>query len=388
MKNVDESGNLVMEYMKVGTQYSGTQWNVYRNQQGTGAKAWAAGQVFIVLGNVGDGRIELDAQTDGPRISIVKQGMLYLTQDEVLRLGNMTSWQARGLTDYGFGVGDATTYIYWTPSTGLVIAGNGSGLTQIDGGHITTNTITATQIAAGTITATQIASRTITADRIVAGAITANEIAASTITGAKIAANTITATQIAAGVITATEIASRTITADRIVSGAITANEIAASTITGAKIAAGTITATNIAASTITGAKIAANTITATQIDVSNLFAQSISLTGSLTAGYTKLDTNGINITITTASADVRAYTFKNTSGTSYGGLYAWASSAYGLELKAPKVGNAPSSILLDVEAEYYSGANIIFQARETGTDRARQLCSLHLLEHCLSPGP
>jgi len=57
--------------------------------------------------------------------------------------------------DYGLFVGDSAQYLKYANGV-LTIAGDGSGLTSIDGGNIQTNTITATQIAAGTITTTQL----------------------------------------------------------------------------------------------------------------------------------------------------------------------------------------------------------------------------------------
>ena len=90
----------------------------------------------------------------------------------------------------------------------------------------------------------------------------------------------------------------RSITADKIVANAITANEIASRTITANKIVSGSITANEIAANTITSAEIKSGTITASKINVSDLFAQDITATGTisgLTLKGTTLDiTNGI----------------------------------------------------------------------------------------------
>ena len=75
----------------------------------------------------------------------------------------------------------------------------------------------------------------------------------------------------------------RSITADKIVANAITANEIASRTITANKIVSGSITANEIAANTITSAEIKSGTITASKINVSDLFAQDITATGTIT---------------------------------------------------------------------------------------------------------
>lgn len=92
--------------------------------------------------------------------------------------------------------------------TDATITGDGSGLTNINGGHITAGTVTATQlgadsvtsakIVAGTIVASDIASSTITADRMNVSslsAITANlgTVTAGTISGVTITGGTITA---------------------------------------------------------------------------------------------------------------------------------------------------------------------------------------------------
>jgi predicted phage tail protein len=106
--------------------------------------------------------------------------------------------------------------------------------TTIDGGKITTGSITATQIDSGTITANEIASGTITADEIGAGEITAthigtNEIIASAanianavITGAKIASATITGAKITDATIENAKIANLTIGTTKIANNAIT----------------------------------------------------------------------------------------------------------------------------------------------------------------------
>ena len=62
---------------------------------------------------------------------------------------------------------------------------------SLDGGKITADTITATQIDGGTITATEIAADTITATEIAGNTITADEIAAGTITATEIDVDTL-----------------------------------------------------------------------------------------------------------------------------------------------------------------------------------------------------
>lgn len=105
-----------------------------------------------------------------------------------------SAWRAYVANDgkWYFGNSDGSKYVQWDGNQ-LSIAGEGSGITNIDGGHIQTNTITAAQIAANTITADEIAANTITANEIASNTITASEIASETITSAEIAAGSINA---------------------------------------------------------------------------------------------------------------------------------------------------------------------------------------------------
>ena len=73
--------------------------------------------------------------------------------------------------------------------------------TFIDGGIITENTVTATQIAADTITATQIAADTITATELAANAVTASEINVSQLSAIAADLGTVTAGTITGGTI-------------------------------------------------------------------------------------------------------------------------------------------------------------------------------------------
>ena len=130
-------GNLAVEYIQIGFVVSGTVYNVVRNKDGSGANSWPAGQVFAVLGNSGDGRIEFDAQTGGPRISVFEQGAAYNAQDERVRIGDMSGWGA--YSDYGIGIGDPSgDRLAYTPGDGLEIQ-IGDGGVILDGEGITIN---------------------------------------------------------------------------------------------------------------------------------------------------------------------------------------------------------------------------------------------------------
>lgn len=125
-------GNGAVEYVQVGTLASGTTYNVTRNLDGSGANSWPAGQVYAVLGNSGDGRIELDAQTAGPRISVFEQGATYNAQDELVRIGDMTGWGS--YTGHGIGVGDPSGNHLKADAGGLaLVAGDGDVNLDTDG---------------------------------------------------------------------------------------------------------------------------------------------------------------------------------------------------------------------------------------------------------------
>jgi hypothetical protein len=136
-----------VEYMQVGTLVSGTRYNVTRNLDGSGANDWPAGEPFAVLGNTDDGRIELDAQTGGPRISIIEQGATYNAQTERVRQGDLAGWQSAGLTGYGFAVGDyaGNEYAYYEPGSGFVVRGT----IRADDGYLSTLSVTGTLTLSG-----------------------------------------------------------------------------------------------------------------------------------------------------------------------------------------------------------------------------------------------
>ena len=240
-----------------------------------------------------------------------------------------SAWKTYMDSSGGFYLGGSGGALQWNGSTltiSATLSGNGSGITSISGGNITTDSITATQIAANAITTSElnadsvtsakIAAGTIVAADIAAGTITATELAALTITGDKIAANTITAAKIASETLTAGTISAGAITTDKLYAQAVTADKIAANTITAAKIASGTITATEIASGTITASQIAAGTITATQLAASTITADKLNVStlsaitanlGTVTAGTISgatiyagsevtLDANGITL--------------------------------------------------------------------------------------------
>jgi hypothetical protein len=245
-----------VEYIQIGTLVSGTNYNITRNLDGSGANLWPAGTTYAILGTNGDGRIELNS-SDTPRISVINQGATYSAQTEIMRFGDLDGMPGVAGQTWGMYIGDASQYLKFANGV-LSISGNGSGLTSIDGGHITSGSITANKLAVNCITAAQIA----------AGTITATEIMADTITSNKIKANTILAGNISAGAITAAAIGVNEIVANtaNIKDGVITTAKIGLLQVTGATIADATITTAKIADLQVTNAKIADATIASAKI--------------------------------------------------------------------------------------------------------------------------
>ena len=126
--------SLAMEYMQVGSLVGGTTYNVTRNVDGGGANAWAQGSPFMVLGNTGDGRIELNAY-DSPRIQILEQGSAYNAQTEKMRMGDLNgNWGYTGET-YGLALGEYTASMgnmTWDATNGLRLRTYTETMIQLD----------------------------------------------------------------------------------------------------------------------------------------------------------------------------------------------------------------------------------------------------------------
>ncbi|MCK4302637.1 MAG: hypothetical protein KAY24_00150 [Candidatus Eisenbacteria sp.] len=118
-------GNGNVEYLQVLALVSGTTYNVTRNMDGSGANTWPQGHVFVVLGASGDGRIEFDAQTGGPRISVFRQGATYNASTEQFRIGDLNGWGPISSEVYGWAAGDyaGTEYAYYSTADGMVVRG-------------------------------------------------------------------------------------------------------------------------------------------------------------------------------------------------------------------------------------------------------------------------
>lgn len=124
-----------VEYVQVGTLVSGTTYNVTRDLDGSGANAWPAGSVYVVLGNNGPGRIELNANST-PRMSLIRQGATYNAQTELLRVGDLNGGWGYGAETYGFAVGQyGTAGQAWATvdqTNGYRLGSNTTTLWQVD----------------------------------------------------------------------------------------------------------------------------------------------------------------------------------------------------------------------------------------------------------------
>jgi len=305
----DTGGTYTHEYMTVGILSAGTTYNVTRNLSGAGAKNWADSLPFLVLGQSGDGRIDLLAYDGRPRAVFLTQGATYNAQDHRAVIGNLNGYYGYATDVYGaaFGVTsgvrvlvDATNGIRMydganiarvtiTPAGTATFSGDGGSVTNINGGNIQTDTITATQIAANAITTTELNADSVTSEKIVARTIVALDITVGAITANELNFTPATSTNVIATINASAE--GLDITADRIsISGTTTFS--AGYDPTGKIAAAGAAADINANVTTISGGKITANTITADRMSVTNLSAIAANL-GTITAASMALGSNG-----------------------------------------------------------------------------------------------
>lgn len=119
-RGLDSTGIPQFEYMRVDSKAEGSIYNVVRNLDGTGSNEWAESQPYHVLGQSGDGWIELDAQSQSgaPRISVLKTGTAYNNSAEVFRAGNLNGLGGINSDVYGFYAGDgASNYVRYRGDT-------------------------------------------------------------------------------------------------------------------------------------------------------------------------------------------------------------------------------------------------------------------------------
>ncbi len=157
------------------------------------------GAVFVALGNTGDGRIELTAY-DTPRISVLTQGATYNAQTEYVLIGDLNGMPGITGPTMGIYIGDASNYLKYDGSA-LTIAGNGSGLTSINGSNITTGTINASLVAVTNLNAANITTGDLAAARIQTNVLSALQANATALSAIRANLGTITAGTIMGGTI-------------------------------------------------------------------------------------------------------------------------------------------------------------------------------------------
>ena len=137
VKAYDISGTIKTEYIQVGALDAGTIYNVTRDLAAAHGvdPNWAAGTPFAVLGQTGDGRIELNAY-DTPRIQIIVQddAVTYNNTTEYLRLGDMNgAFGSDAADEWGFGVGDYAggNFVAYNTTDGFELKA-GDGAVRLD----------------------------------------------------------------------------------------------------------------------------------------------------------------------------------------------------------------------------------------------------------------
>ena len=181
---VSGSGPTIAGNVRTGTTYSqvAPRWAIGNLN---GLYGYGATTYGVAFGDPSNTNITIDA-TNGFRIRSGTTNKLTADVSGNLAIVGDLSVGTSGVirsnaTAFGTGTGIWMDYNGGTPrfrvgnpagnrlswdGTTLTIVGEGSGVTNINGGNIQTGTITATQIAANTITAAKIAAGTITADRM------------------------------------------------------------------------------------------------------------------------------------------------------------------------------------------------------------------------------
>ncbi len=148
LRGLTTGGSPHVEYLKVLTLVSATTYNVTRNLDG-GTDAWVQGTPFCVLGNTGNGRIELSAYTT-PRISILEQGATYNATTDRVRIGDLNGSYGIVTEKYGFGVGDYSggdgNYFKYDSDEFVLKAGSGAVTVDADGIEIVAGTTLAKKL--------------------------------------------------------------------------------------------------------------------------------------------------------------------------------------------------------------------------------------------------
>lgn len=112
-----------VEYMRI-TGGSGVSWTVTRSLDPGSAQAWGVGQAIANLGKTDDGWLEFQGGNPAALSVWKRTGANYADVLEIVRLGNLKSWNGYPASDvYGIGIGEATKYLKYDPTNGLEVRG-------------------------------------------------------------------------------------------------------------------------------------------------------------------------------------------------------------------------------------------------------------------------
>jgi len=92
------------EYMTIGSNVSGTIYNVTRDVDGSGPNSWPLGSVYVIYGQSGNGFIRLGATTT-PQINLLLQGATWSDRTEMIRIGDLNGWGDIATTNFGIAIG-------------------------------------------------------------------------------------------------------------------------------------------------------------------------------------------------------------------------------------------------------------------------------------------
>jgi len=87
-RGISSDGSPQVEYMRIDSWLGGSLYGVTRNLDGTSHNAWPKGTVFANWGQVGNGRVELNAY-DEPRLSVYSHGAAIADFREQVRIGDL-----------------------------------------------------------------------------------------------------------------------------------------------------------------------------------------------------------------------------------------------------------------------------------------------------------
>lgn len=116
---VEIRANAKYEILKITSLSSGTTYNVSRAINGATIPTWEAGVVYSVLGQTGNGFIDLNS-TSTPKISLYKQGNSWNDQKEIIRIGDLNNNWGYSTETYGIAIGS-----YESGKSNIIVDQNG-----------------------------------------------------------------------------------------------------------------------------------------------------------------------------------------------------------------------------------------------------------------------